>query len=151
MKFFNLENSFVNKIHITTEKKMRIRQITAILLVFIIIFACEDQITSECDDEEVEYIMPAQFSAIQDVIFNERCITCHSGSAPTGNLNLSSATSYLQLMSKNLIVPGNSSLSTLYQKLNSTNPNSVMPPTGKIEQGLIDSVAAWIDKGAPNN
>lgn len=132
---------------------MNIKKILVVLPLLIVIFACENQITSTCDMEEVLNVspMPARFSAIQQTIFDYRCITCHSGSALSGNLNLSSKTSYSQLTDKNLIIPGKSSFSILYQKLNSTNPNNVMPPNGKIEQGLIDSVAAWIDKGALND
>ncbi len=132
---------------------MNIEKMMVVLLLLIVIFACEDQITSDCDEDEMinRNPMPARYNAIQKTIFDSRCITCHSGSAPSGNLNLSSEISYSQLTDKNLIIPGNTSLSILYQKLNSANPNNVMPPTGKIEQGLIDSVAAWIDKGALND
>jgi hypothetical protein len=70
---------------------------------------------------------------------------------PSGNLNLSLGNAYSQLISKNLVVPRTSSVSRLYIKLNSDNQNIVMPPTGKLTQVLIDSVAAWIDKGALND
>jgi cytochrome c5 len=132
---------------------MNIKKMVVVLLLLIVIFTCEDQITSNCDKDEMmnRIPMPARYNAIQKTIFDSRCIICHGGSAPSGNLNLSSEISYSQLTNKNLIIPAKSSLSILYHKLNSTNPNNVMPPTGKMEQGLIDSVAAWIDKGALND
>ncbi len=132
---------------------MNTKKITVIFLFFIVIFACEDQISSHCDMGEIENsdTMSAQFSAIQTTILDARCITCHSGSAPSAGLDLSSDNAYSQLISKKLVIPGSSSSSTLYIKLNSDNPNNVMPPSGKIAQVLIDSVAAWINKGAPND
>lgn len=114
------------------------------------ILGCEEQITSNCDLPD-ENVMPAQFSAIQKTIFNTNCVSCHSGSIPSGKLDLSSDNAYSELMSKNIVVPGNSSFSVLYDRLNTNDQSKVMPPSGKMAQVLIDSVAAWIDKGALNN
>ena len=123
-----------------------------VFFVLLFIFACEDQITSECDtNDRTETTMPAQFNAIKETIFNARCISCHSGSVTSGNLNLSSGSAYSQLISKNLVLPGDSKSSILYIRLNGKDPNMVMPPSGKLAQVLVDSVAAWIDKGALNN
>ena len=128
-------------------------KIAVILLSFMIIFACEDQIISDCDLGEIENInaMSAQFNAIQERIFDVRCTTCHSGSVPSGGVDLSPNNAYSELINKNIVIPGNSSSSSLYNRLNTNDQNKVMPPSGKITQVLIDSVAAWIDKGALNN
>lgn len=126
---------------------MNTKKITVIFLFFIVIFACEDQISSHCDIDEIENsdTMSAQCSAIQTTILDARCITSHSGSAPFAGLDLSSGNAYSQLISRNLVIPGSSSSSTLYIKLNSNNPNNVIPPSGKIAQVSIDSVAARIN------
>jgi len=94
---------------------------------------------------------PAQFSAIQQNIFNKRCTVCHSGSIPSGGLDLSEGNAYGELINKELVVPRNSGSSILFQRLNSDNPDFQMPPTGKLPQALIDSVAVWIDRGALRN
>jgi len=132
---------------------MKIKNILVIIWFLMVIFACESQITSDCDyDESVKGgNMSARFSSIQSTIFNKRCISCHSGSAASAGLNLTEGNAYLQLKNKNLVIAGNSASSIFYTKLNSDNPNNVMPPSGKIAQTLIDSIAVWIDKGAPDN
>ena len=129
------------------------KKIVRIFLSFLFIFGCENQITSICEIDESQNIniMAAQFNAIQQTIIDARCVTCRSGNLPSGGLNLSSGTAYTELISKNLVIPGNSSASLLLNRLDSNNPNIVMPPSGKIAQVLIDSVAAWIDKGAHND
>ena len=75
---------------------MNNNKIAIILLSIIVIFACEDQITSDCDFGEIENnnTMSAQFRAIQERIFEARCTTCHSGGMPSANLDLSYGNAY---------------------------------------------------------
>ena len=119
-------------------------KIKSFLLVFSIVLLsqCEDQIVSECKTGET-VVMPARFSAIQERVFTPICVECHSGSVPTGNLRLSAGNAYSQLIDKQIVI--------LFSRLTSDDPNFYMPPTGKLSQVLIDSIAAWIDKGAPND
>lgn len=127
-------------------------KIKSFLLAFSIVLLsqCEDQIVSECKTGET-VVMPARFSAIQERVFTPICVECHSGSVPTGNLRLSAGNAYSQLIDKQIVIPGNSESSILFSRLTSDDPNFYMPPTGKLSQVLIDSIAAWIDKGAPND
>jgi hypothetical protein len=81
-------------------------------------------------------------------IFNQSCIGCHDGSNPEGGLNL---LSYEDLMSNNVIVPGDHEASELYDRI--TRPessNGDMPPAGSLDQDEIDLIADWIDEGALN-
>jgi len=124
-----------------------------ILLISIgLFFSCEEKITSTCDTEKKQSNnMPAQLSAIQNTVFNSRCVSCHGGGAPQAGLDLSAGNAYGELIGKNLVLPSNSANSPLMDRLSSNDSNIVMPPAGKLSQTLIDSIAAWIDYGALNN
>ena len=81
-------------------------------------------------------------------IFNQNCTGCHDSSNPAGGLNL---LSYEDLMSNNVIVPGDHEASELYDRI--TRPessNGDMPPAGSLDQDEIDLIADWIDEGALN-
>ncbi|SVA95022.1 uncharacterized protein METZ01_LOCUS147876 [marine metagenome] len=81
-------------------------------------------------------------------IFNQNCTGCHDSSNPAGGLNL---LSYENLMSNNVIVPGDHEASELYDRI--TRPessNGDMPPAGSLDQDEIDLIADWIDEGALN-
>ena len=78
-------------------------------------------------------------------IFNNNCATCHIPGY-SGGLNLSS---YQNLMSTNVIVPGDYESSLLYIRI--TLPESAagdMPPTGSLSINEIDLIATWIEEGA---
>ncbi len=78
-------------------------------------------------------------------IFDNNCGNCHLGNS-SGGLNLSS---YANLMSNDVVVPGNHQASTLYDRI--TRPESSqgdMPPSGSLSQNEIDLIAQWIDEGA---
>ena len=81
-------------------------------------------------------------------IFNQNCTGCHDSSNPAGGLNL---LSYEDLMSNNVIVPGDHEASELYDRI--TRPessNGDMPPAGSLDQDEIDLIADWINEGALN-
>ena len=79
-------------------------------------------------------------------IFNANCGNCHLGNS-SGGLNLSN---YDNLMSNDIVVPGDHEASTLYDRI--TLPNSAtgdMPPgNNSLLQSEIDLIALWIDEGA---
>lgn len=101
------------------------------LLGFLIISSCLFAVDYESD------IQP---------IFNANCGNCHLGNS-NGGLNLSS---YNNLMSNNVIIPGDHEMSELYERI--TLPNSAngdMPPgNNSLSQEEIDLIALWIDEGA---
>jgi hypothetical protein len=129
--------------------------------IFISVFVagCKDNIVMESDLQPPSG-MTAAFSKIQKQLFNTSCATsgCHTGNNPQAGLNLSEGLAFNNLINvqsvlyPNLkrVTPGNKEASLLYVVL-SYNSETRMPPIGKMEQSVIDSVGAWIDKGAPNN
>ncbi|PZF72883.1 hypothetical protein [Taibaiella soli] len=76
---------------------------------------------------------------------------CHTGSAPTGNLNLDSGIAYAALMKPGTgyINTATPTASLLYSQLTST--ADPMPPTGKLDNCTISLVLKWIQQQAPNN
>jgi hypothetical protein len=125
---------------------------------------CADKIISENDllsSRPVQGIQLSKLSEIQNQIFNPSCAIagCHGGSSPQANLNLSEGKSYLNLVGvQSVLYPpakrvqsGNSSQSILIQILRGT-VGPRMPYQGQpLSSASIDSIAAWIDKGAPND
>lgn len=84
-------------------------------------------------------------------IFNAYCISCHT--EQHAKLNLKSCCSYEQLLETGfsasyidttVIENGN-----LYRHI--TGNLSLMPPSGKLTQDLIDKIKNWIKQGAKNN
>lgn len=133
------------------------------LAVFILFVTagCADKIISECDDSSLnDNPMKATLSEIQSKIITPTCATtgCHTGPSPTGGLDLSAGKAFANLVNVKSgeepqllrVAPGNSSASFIIRKLNGSG-TSVMPPSGKLNQALIDSISSWIDRGALDN
>lgn len=140
---------------------MKPKYILAVLLTIFIFFAgCKDQIVTEDNFNNNQTGPLSKFSEIQNNIFAKNCALsgCHAGSSPQANLNLSTGSAYAQLVNVNSflfpgqkrIVPGNKDASILFKALN-YNFQLKMPPTGKLDQSIIDSIGVWIQKGAPND
>ncbi len=86
-------------------------------------------------------------------VFATSCATsgCHSGSTPSGNLNLENTKAYAQLAKKGsgYLIPSNPTASVLYSQLISV--SQPMPPTGKLSSCNIQLIENWISQGAKNN
>ena len=125
----------------------------------LLLVSCEDWIQGPEDEVQNggQSNMPARFSDIQTEVFSKNCATsgCHNG---TQNPNLSAGVAYdnlvnqpsAQIPSMLRVKPGDSNNSYLMKKLTGDG-TSVMPPSGQLSQVTIDSIAAWIDRGALNN
>ena len=123
---------------------------------FIQLNSCSDNITSGCDTGAKEF--EGTFSEIQSEIFTPYCVGCHGNTQPSGNLNLTTARAYGNLINQtaqasdlSLVNPGNVGQSYLMKRLNAEGGESPMPPAGKLPQELIDLVALWIEQGALEN
>lgn len=96
---------------------------------------------NDCDTTNVTYsgtILP---------IINSNCKTCHSGSAPQGNVLLEDYTS----ISEAALTPAGQ-YGSLYGAISHNPGNSAMPKNGtQLSDCKIKQVKAWIDAGAPNN
>lgn len=138
----------------------RIFSIVAYSFIMFIIASCSDSIVSECDSNKQDIKIRSTFSSIQEEIFTKSCATagCHGGNFVSGALNLEPQNAFEQLVgfqsiensNKFRVEVNNSSNSFLIDKLEG-NGTTVMPPSGKLPQFMIDSVKAWIDNGALNN
>jgi mono/diheme cytochrome c family protein len=81
-------------------------------------------------------------------IILENCAQCHINNNPRGNFNMADFRGLLAGGDGgNPIQPGNSANSPLIKRLRGDGAE-VMPPTGKLDDKLIDIVAKWIDEGA---
>lgn len=78
----------------------------------------------------------------------ENCATCHLVRNPRGNFSMAS---FRQLLaggdSGSPIVPGKSSESELIKRLRGEEAEQ-MPPSGKLDDKIIEQFAKWIDEGA---
>ena len=82
------------------------------------------------------------------------CLTCHSAGAKLGGLDLETdaCAALVDVDSSygaKLVAPGDHAASVLWAKMEDSGEyGGVMPQGGKVAQASIDTVAAWIDKGA---
>ena len=134
-----------------------------IYLLFCVVFVngCADQIVSEC--EEYNPIQTEKklntFSGIQEKVFSQTCAQsgCHGNNATQANLLLVEGEAYSNLVNQQAflypqfkrVIPGDSENSLLIKVLRGEVVQ--MPPTGKLDDAVIDSIALWIDNGAINN
>lgn len=107
------------------------------------------------DGDVCTSMLPDTLSFHADVIpiFTASCsiYACHSGSLPTGNLNLEPSQAYEELTrpGSGYVNTGNPTHSILYSMLISkTQP---MPPDGKLDPCQIETILRWIEQGALNN
>ncbi len=122
--------------------------------------ACADSIVSDCDVENGPLPVSARFSDIEQRVFAVSCATagCHGGSNPQAGLDLTPGRAYDQLVNVNSlnyptskrVAPGASAQSVLLQVLRGSAQPS-MPPSGPLATAVVDSIAAWIDRGAERN
>lgn len=132
-----------------------------ILFSFVLFSSCSD------DDSPTEPENPPPsgsaytFSFIQSNVFNTTCATsgCHSGSSPQAGLNLSSGSAYANLVGVQSVLhpdfkrveAGSSENSVIIKLLRGTLQPKMPQGGGSLSNTVIDSIAAWIDRGAPNN
>ena len=98
---------------------------------------------------------PVSISFNKDIlpIFQTNCSTsgCHTGSNPTGNLNLDANVAYISLMKKGTgyIDTVNPNYSLLYSQMISSSDQ--MPPSGKLDDCKTNLIFKWIQQKAKNN
>ena len=136
-------------------------RILIIICLSIFLNGCADHIVSEC--EECNPIQSEAklntFSGIQTKLLNTTCALsgCHGENATQANLLLVEGEAYSNLVNEQSFLypqflrvkPGDSENSLLIKVLKGEAVQ--MPPTGKLDDAIIDSIAMWIDNGALNN
>lgn len=133
-----------------------------VLSILVTIFAgCADQIVSECDDTQPIVGAPklTTFKGIQTKLFNTTCALsgCHGDNGTQANLLLVEGEAYTNLVNEQSylfpqmvrVEPGDSENSLIIKVLRGELLQ--MPPDGKLDDAIIDSVAMWINNGALNN
>ena len=112
----------------------------ALITVLLVSFAA----TATADDAT-----PDTFRADVAPLLAERCLRCHSGDEPKGDINLSSAATVVQGRGDGwLVVPGKPDESWLLDVVSGDKP--AMPKTGdRLTKDEIAKLRAWIAAGAP--
>lgn len=136
---------------------MRTFQLCVKTIMFaIVLCSCSDGVVGDDPKNNPNIQLKSSFSSIQQEVFNVHCVSCHSGVAPNGNLDLSAGLAYANIINIQnagkfavYIKPGNVEQSYLYSRL--TSSSSPMPPTGKLAQNVLDTIKVWIEQGALNN
>jgi hypothetical protein len=104
-------------------------------------------------EKKVECTTIETVSFSKDIIpiFNSNCISCHSGSNPSGKLNLEESVAYSNLMESKsgYINIDNPTQSVLYASMIAT--SNPMPPNGKLDKCTTDLILKWIQQKAQNN
>lgn len=139
-------------------KMHRVRSLS-VLIAALLLAGCADSIVSDCDDT-ASVPVRASFADIEQRVLAVSCATagCHAGSSPASGLDLTAGRAYGQLVGvtslnypgQQRVEAGNSARSVLVGLLR-RELSPAMPPTGPLDTAVIDSIAAWIDAGAPNN
>ena len=89
----------------------------------------------------------ADVDFVHDVapILKKRCIECHLGKEPKGEVSFETRQ---MLLDAKLVVPGKSGESELVKRLLSKDPDERMPPKGDpLDEKQIATIRAWIDEG----
>src|SRR3954463_8669867 len=84
-------------------------------------------------------------------ILLEQCVECHGPAQQMNGLRLDRRRDVLpNRVGANgaPVVPGNSTASRMYQRISATSAGQQMPPTGPLTTEQIDTIKAWIDRGA---
>lgn len=133
---------------------MKYLMLTIAIISSILMFSCSEGIISELPRDNIK--INSSYQSIQAEIFDNYCISCHAGEFSSGGLDLTHEKSYQNLVNKDnssatkkYIIPGNSEESYLIRRL--TDNSQIMPPTGALDQYLIDTLKTWINNGALNN
>jgi len=136
------------------------------LLSMIFLVSCSNKIVGDAEVENMDDIREKfSFSVIQQKVFTPTCAVagCHIGTTAPQGLDLSAGKAYGNLVnvasrevpSLKRVEPRNSRDSYLVIKLEGTDPRmkgARMPANSPaLSKSVIDSIKAWIDRGAPND
>ncbi|HEX4948015.1 MAG TPA: DUF1553 domain-containing protein [Blastocatellia bacterium] len=94
---------------------------------------------------------PLDFNKDVRPILSDNCFSCHGPDEKTRKARLRFDTKDGAFAKQGVIVAGKSAESRLYQRISTTDPNSVMPPVGsghKLTPQQIETIKRWIDDGA---
>ncbi|MFM7292662.1 MAG: c-type cytochrome domain-containing protein, partial [Planctomycetia bacterium] len=83
-------------------------------------------------------------------ILTRKCLRCHAGDKPEGNLSLTDRAAVLQGGDSGpAVVPNDAARSLLLARVTAADPDEAMPPEGeRLSDAEIATLRAWIDHGA---
>jgi hypothetical protein len=83
-------------------------------------------------------------------ILSRKCLRCHAGDKPEGNLSLADRAAVLRGGDSGpAIVPNDAAGSLLLARVTATDPDEAMPPEGeRLSDTEIATLRTWIDRGA---
>ena len=143
---------------------MRIKMFKKIILLlllpgFVFFISCSED-DSVSPDPTIQ-VPNATLSDIQQKVFTPGCTAsgCHGASNPQRNLRLTDGNSFSNIVNIQSVMfpqfkrvePGNSANSSLIKMLKGELLPRMPQSRTALPTEVIDSIAAWIDKGAPNN
>ena len=125
---------------------MLIRLVLLIVLIIGTSFSCKKKKASTTTDCEVVDTVSFQKNIVP--IFEAHCVSCHSGSNASGNLNLEANVAYQNLSDpkSGYLDTINPTYSLLYASMIST--SNPMPPNGKLDKCTTDLILKWIQQKA---
>ena len=109
----------------------------------------------QCKNDKAELMKPlpdvVSFSQHVIPIFNSYCNNpgCHTGTTPTGQLDLDDSVAYARLFARHEIDTLNPSGSWLYIQVNKTSGG--MPRSGRMNDYNVKLILKWIQQKAKNN
>jgi len=108
-------------------------------------------LSSQQAEQQAGSAAPVDFVRDVQPIFQASCYTCHSGPQPQAGLRLDvRSLAFKGSNAGTVILPGNSTDSTLMHRVSGLGGLRPMPPTGKPLTGeQIGVLKRWIDQGAP--
>ncbi len=132
---------------------MKKTYLSILILITFTLYNCSKDTGPVDDNQATENI---SFANDVQPIFDQNCISCHPSS---GNLDLTTAHSYSQLVNVNAsgysakrVVPGDAENSVLYKKIDGSGTyGSNMPLGGNLSAAQINTIKQWIIEGAQNN
>jgi len=106
--------------------------------------------SEETAEETTESVRPIDYTHdIQPLL--GKCIGCHGGVKKNAGLSVLSRELLLSPTEygEPAVVEGDSSASTLIDRITSDDPDERMPPEAPLEPSEIETLKAWIDQGMP--
>ncbi len=123
-------------------------------LLMVINMSCTQEPSGPCAAvlEDCAPLYPPTWSRIYENTIQTRCSVGNSACHREGSANslrfVDSEQSYDSLLEKAYVIPGDPACSPLMRRLNSADPNEIMPPGAGLAENERCSIQQWITLGA---
>lgn len=133
---------------------MRWIQSTSLSLLMLAALSCSQESSSSCVAvlPDCDPLYPPRWSRIYETTIQAKCSVgngaCHSEAAQNALRFIDSEQSYDSLLEKAYVIPDDPACSPLMHRLNSADPNEIMPPGAGLAENERCSIQQWITLGA---